>query len=85
MTLRPSGTTLVWIKSSYSGSDNNDCIEVAWQKSSYSDQGNGNECIEVATAPDTIRIRDSKNPHGPQLRVRPATWADFLTYATAGR
>ncbi|MFI1157344.1 DUF397 domain-containing protein [Streptomyces sioyaensis] len=67
MTLRPSGTTLVWIKSS------------------YSDQGNGNECIEVATTPDTIRIRDSKNPHGPQLRVQPATWTAFLAYATAGR
>ncbi|MEV5480478.1 MULTISPECIES: DUF397 domain-containing protein [Streptomyces] len=81
MTLRPSGTTLVWRKSSYSGSDNNDCVEVAWQKSSYSDQGNGNECIEVATTPDTIRIRDSMNPHGPQLRVQPAAWADFLAYA----
>ncbi|MFF7228889.1 DUF397 domain-containing protein [Streptomyces sioyaensis] len=82
MTLRPSGTTLRWIKSSYSGSDNNDCVEVAWQKSSYSDQGNGNECIEVATTPDTIHIRDSKTPHGPQLRVHPTAWADFLTYAT---
>ncbi|MFD5394562.1 DUF397 domain-containing protein [Streptomyces sp. NPDC127097] len=32
MTLRPSGgsgSVLVWTKSSYSGSDNNDCIEVA--------------------------------------------------------
>ncbi|MFI1303551.1 DUF397 domain-containing protein [Streptomyces sioyaensis] len=86
MTLRPSGTTLVWIKSSYSDSSNgHDCVEVAWQKSSYSDQGNGNECIEVATTPDTIRIRDSKNPHGPQLRVRPAAWADFLAYAADGR
>ncbi|MEV6563212.1 DUF397 domain-containing protein [Streptomyces kronopolitis] len=63
MTLKPSGTTPTWIKSSYSG------------------QGNGNECIEVATAPDTIRIRDSKNPHGPQLHVQPGTWADFLAFA----
>ncbi|MCF3177057.1 DUF397 domain-containing protein [Streptomyces sioyaensis] len=85
MTLKPSGTTLVWIKSSYSGSNNNDCIEVAWQKSSYSHQSDGNECVEVATTPDTIRIRDSKNPHGPQLRIRPTTWADFLTYATEAR
>lgn len=67
MTLKPSGTTLMWIKSSYSG------------------QSSGNECIEVATAPDTIRIRDSKNPHGPQLRVRPGTWADFLAYAAGDR
>ncbi|MEU7430777.1 DUF397 domain-containing protein [Streptomyces sioyaensis] len=67
MTLKPSGTTLMWIKSSYSG------------------QSSGNECIEVATTPDTIRIRDSKNPHGPQLRVRPTTWAEFLAYATDAR
>ncbi|TXC97718.1 DUF397 domain-containing protein [Streptomyces sp. ISID311] len=85
MTLKPSGTTLVWIKSSYSGSNNNDCIEVAWQKSSYSDSSNGHDCVEVAPTPDTIRIRDSKNPHGPQLRVRPTAWADFLAYATDAR
>ncbi|MGX1849157.1 DUF397 domain-containing protein [Streptomyces sp. NPDC055299] len=86
MMLRPSGTTLTWIKSSYSDSnERDDCIEVAWQKSSYSHQSDGNECIEVATAPDTIRIRDSKNPHGPQLRVQPGTWAHFLTYAAGDR
>ncbi|GLW17118.1 toxin [Streptomyces sp. NBRC 13847] len=81
MALNASGTTLTWIKSSYSDQGNgNECIEVAWQKSSYSGSDN-NDCIEVATSPDTIRIRDSKNPHGPQLRVRPGTWADFLAYA----
>jgi len=89
MTLKPSAGDafeLEWFKSSYSHqSDGNECIEVAWQKSSYSGQGNGNECIEVAPTRDTIRIRDSKTPHGPQLRVRPTTWADFLAYATDGR
>ncbi|MGW7019322.1 DUF397 domain-containing protein [Streptomyces decoyicus] len=89
MTLRPSvGSTseLEWIKSSYSDSnERDDCIEVAWQKSSYSGQGNGNECIEVAPTPHTIHIRDSKNPHGPQLHLRPAAWADFVAYAAAGR
>lgn len=89
MTLKPSAGNafeLEWFKSSYSDSnERDDCIEVAWQKSSYSHQSDGNECIEVAATPDTIRIRDSKNPHGPQLRVRPTTWADFLTYATVVR
>ncbi|MGW9426329.1 DUF397 domain-containing protein [Streptomyces decoyicus] len=69
MTLRPSGgsgSALVWIKSSYSGSDNNDCVE-------------------VAPTPHTIHIRDSKNPGGPQLHLRPAAWADFVAYAAAGR
>ncbi|WP_327704006.1 DUF397 domain-containing protein [Streptomyces decoyicus] len=76
---------VAWQKSSYSGSDNNDCVEVAWTKSSYSGQGNGNECIEVAPTPSTIHIRDSKNPGGPQLHLRPAAWADFVAYAAAGR
>ena len=48
-------------------------------------QSNGNDCIEVAPTPSTIHIRDSKNPHGPQLHLRPAAWADFVAYAAAGR
>ncbi|PJJ03309.1 uncharacterized protein DUF397 [Streptomyces sp. 2333.5] len=59
-----------------------DAFELEWFKSSYSHQSDGNECIEVAATPHTIHIRDSKTPHGPQLRVHPTTWADFLTYAT---
>ncbi|MEJ8649473.1 DUF397 domain-containing protein [Streptomyces sp. MS1.AVA.3] len=87
MTLRPSGgsgSALVWIKSSYSGSSNNDCVEVAWVKSSYSGSDN-NDCVEVAPTPHTIHIRDSKNPGGPQLHLPPAAWADFVAYAAAGR
>ncbi|MFE0374146.1 DUF397 domain-containing protein [Streptomyces inhibens] len=86
MTLRPSvgsGSALVWIKSSYSGSDNNDCVEVAWQKSSYSDSNEADDCVEVASTPGTIHIRDSKNPLGPQLHLTPVAWADFVTYAGA--
>lgn len=89
MTLKPSAgniAELEWTKSSYSGQGNgNECLEVAWQKSSYSGDSNSNECLEIATTPDTIHIRDSKNPHGPQLRLRPAAWADFVAYAAAGR
>lgn len=89
MPLKPSAVTgpeLAWFKSSHSGdSDSNECLEVAWQKSSYSGDSNSNECLEIATTPDTIHIRDSKNPHGPQLRLRPAAWTDFVAYAAAGR
>lgn len=48
MTLKTSASTSApaWVKSSYSGSDNNDCVEVAWVKSSYS-AGNNNDCVEV--------------------------------------
>jgi hypothetical protein len=50
-----------------------------WQKSTYS--GDGSNCVEIATTPTTIHIRDSKNPNGPRLTLRPTTWADFLARA----
>ncbi|WP_416983172.1 DUF397 domain-containing protein [Streptomyces sp. T028] len=51
-----------------------------WFKSSYSD-GEGGDCVEAATCPHTIHIRDSKNPTGPHLTLSAPAWADFLTYA----
>ncbi|MFC5213942.1 DUF397 domain-containing protein [Streptomyces coerulescens] len=55
-----------------------------WQKSTYS--GDGSNCVEIATTPTTIHIRDSKNPAGAHLNLRPTAWADFLSHAaTAGR
>ncbi|MCW7986079.1 toxin [Streptomyces platensis subsp. clarensis] len=87
MTLKPSagtGTALSWFKSSYSGdSDSNECLEVAWQKSSYSNSNERDDCLEVAPTPSTIHIRDSKNPDGPQLHLRPSAWADFVAYAAS--
>ncbi|MFE6195188.1 DUF397 domain-containing protein [Streptomyces sp. NPDC057838] len=54
--------------------------ELAWFKSSYSSSASG-DCLEVATRPDTIHIRDSKNQQGPELRVSPTAWSAFLTHA----
>ncbi|MFC8663241.1 MULTISPECIES: DUF397 domain-containing protein [Streptomyces] len=51
--------------------------ELRWFKSSYSDSG-GADCVEVALAPHTIHIRDSKNPGGPDLTVSGEAWAGFL-------
>ncbi|MER5298654.1 DUF397 domain-containing protein [Streptomyces lasiicapitis] len=48
-----------------------------WFKSSYSTE-QGGACLEVATRPATVHIRDSKNPGGPHLTVTPAVWAAFL-------
>ncbi|WP_406174724.1 DUF397 domain-containing protein [Streptomyces sp. NBC_00996] len=80
-----SSTELAWFKSSYSGSDGDDCVEVAlsWRKSSYS-SGSDGDCLEVATCPATIHIRDSKNTRGAQLTLSPTTWTDFLEFATRG-
>ncbi|MEU1349548.1 DUF397 domain-containing protein [Streptomyces sp. NPDC005786] len=38
-------------------------------KSSYSDSGNGSQCVEVADASSTVHVRDSKRAHGLR-RVR---------------
>ncbi|MEV5316074.1 DUF397 domain-containing protein [Streptomyces sp. NPDC052687] len=53
-----------------------------WIKSSYSTD-EGPDCVEVATAPDHVLVRDSKNPAGPRLTLTPTTWATFLPYASA--
>ncbi|MFF2408774.1 DUF397 domain-containing protein [Streptomyces sp. NPDC058092] len=76
------GTVLNWFKSSYSGSEGGDCLEVAydWRKSSYSTDQGGN-CVEVSAHPAAVHIRDSKVADGPVLTVPPAAWAAFLTAA----
>jgi hypothetical protein len=62
----PDQDGFVWRKSSYSGGQNGDCVELGWRKSSYSGGQNGN-CVEVASA--LTAVRDSKNSGGPVLRV----------------
>ncbi|EST28136.1 DUF397 domain-containing protein [Streptomyces roseochromogenus] len=51
-----------------------------WRKSTYSPDGSN--CVEIATTPSAVRIRDSKNSTGPQLMVTPHAWAHFLPFAT---
>ncbi|MFJ5729078.1 DUF397 domain-containing protein [Streptomyces paradoxus] len=44
-------------------------------------EGNdGNPCGELAVAPGTVDVRDSKNLEGPRLAITPCAWADFLPY-----
>ncbi|WP_371544606.1 DUF397 domain-containing protein [Streptomyces sp. NBC_00554] len=54
--------------------------ELPWRKSSYS-SGSQGDCVEVATCPTTIHIRDSKNPRGPQLALSLTAWTDFVEFA----
>lgn len=77
-----STTELAWFKSTYSGSEGDDCVEVAlsWRKSTYS-SGSQGDCVEVATCPTTIHIRDSKHTPGPQLALSPTTWTEFVEFA----
>ncbi|MCQ4045534.1 DUF397 domain-containing protein [Streptantibioticus rubrisoli] len=74
-----------WFKSSYSGTEGGNCVEVAvsWRKSSYSDS-EGGACVEVAACPqgaDTVHVRDSKDKFGPQLAFTAAAWAEFIAFA----
>ncbi|CAM5528167.1 DUF397 domain-containing protein [Streptomyces griseomycini] len=55
--------------------------KLEWIKSSYSSD-DGPSCVEVASTPGTIHVRDSKNPDGPRLALAPTTWAAFLPYAS---
>ncbi|MFE1325869.1 DUF397 domain-containing protein [Streptomyces sp. NPDC058741] len=56
---------------------------LAWFKSSYSSSGDGNSCVEVATTPGTIHIRDSKyRDASRRLTLAPEAWANFVAYAS---
>ncbi|WP_030942143.1 DUF397 domain-containing protein [Streptomyces sp. NRRL S-646] len=52
--------------------------ELTWQKSTYSEEGSA--CVEIATTPTAVHIRDSKTPTGPHLALRPTAWANFLSH-----
>ncbi|OQR61733.1 DUF397 domain-containing protein [Streptomyces maremycinicus] len=58
--------------------------ELTWFKSSYSDGPDGDSCVEIATTPGTIHVRDSKHTAGPRLRLSPEAWAGFVPYASEG-
>ncbi|WP_329271325.1 DUF397 domain-containing protein [Streptomyces sp. NBC_01451] len=60
-----------------------DASELAWFKSSYSSGPDGDSCVEIATTPGTIHVRDSKIVvDGPHLAFTPATWTAFVPYST---
>ncbi|MFI7383450.1 DUF397 domain-containing protein [Streptomyces sp. NPDC049813] len=81
----PDLTSATWHKSTYSGGEGGNCLEVAkdfpgaaWHKSTYSG-GSGGDCLEVATDfPGVVPVRDSKNPAGPALVLRAETWSAFI-------
>ncbi|MER8231835.1 DUF397 domain-containing protein [Streptomyces sp. NPDC094049] len=57
-----------------------------WFKSSHSGSGEG-QCVEVAdarTARDGVGVRDSKDPGGPALWLRPAAFSSFVTAVADG-
>ncbi|MFC9324740.1 DUF397 domain-containing protein [Kitasatospora sp. NPDC057015] len=56
---------------------------LTWRKSSHSG-GNG-ACVEIAVpSAAAVAVRDSKDPHGPQLHFSKEAWAAFAAAAGAG-
>ncbi|MER7737310.1 DUF397 domain-containing protein [Streptomyces sp. NPDC096538] len=50
-----------------------------WRKSSYSGPDDGNECVEIATSPTHIAVRDSKTPSRGTLTFPAGTFAVFVS------
>jgi hypothetical protein len=61
----------------------NESPQLSWRKSSYSG-GTGGQCVEIASAPGWIWVRDSKDRQGPCLRIRPACFTRWLAGLKAG-
>ncbi|MFB7913075.1 DUF397 domain-containing protein [Streptomyces sp. NPDC056061] len=53
---------------------------LAWFKSSHSGREGGN-CVEVATHPAAVHIRDSRSPTAPSS-PSPTAWTAFLAATT---
>ncbi|MFJ3337637.1 DUF397 domain-containing protein [Streptomyces sp. NPDC086766] len=49
-----------------------------WQKSSYSGGGEGNACVEIATSPTRIAVRDSKAPARATVTFPAGTFNTFI-------
>ncbi|MEV6682214.1 DUF397 domain-containing protein [Streptomyces erythrochromogenes] len=65
-TLNPaSRAALPWRKSSYSGANESQCVEVA---------------PLAAVGQDDIAVRDSKRPDGPIVQIGPGAFTAFVSY-----
>ncbi|MFI8093148.1 DUF397 domain-containing protein [Streptomyces sp. NPDC086080] len=49
-----------------------------WRKSSYSGGGDGNNCVEIASSPTHIAIRDSKAPSRATLTFPADAFSGFV-------
>jgi hypothetical protein len=49
-----------------------------WRKATYSGD-NGGACVEVASAPGRVMIRDTTNRGGVTLAITPTAWRRLVT------
>jgi hypothetical protein len=54
-----------------------------WRKASKS-SSNGGACVEAASLPNIVAVRDSKDPGGPKLAFAPETWRAFTSHVKTG-
>lgn len=73
-------STVSWRKSSRSGGNGGNCVELGtvWRKSSRSG-GEGGNCVELADTACHVAVRDSKHPAQPALAVTRTSWTAFAT------
>lgn len=57
-------------------------ISVLWRKSAAS-AGHG-DCVEVAFMRESVLLRNSRDPSGPELRFSHSEWRAFLAGAKHG-
>jgi hypothetical protein len=72
------GISAGWRKSSYSGNNGGQCVEVAsWRKASYS-TNNGGACVEAGVAEaGRVLVRDTTNRDGGSLAFTAEAWRAF--------
>ncbi|MEJ1195894.1 MULTISPECIES: DUF397 domain-containing protein [unclassified Streptomyces] len=56
-----------------------------WRKSSYSGPGDGDSCVEIASEPDRVAIRDSKDRTYGALTFPAPAFTAFLDTLKAER
>lgn len=54
-----------------------------WQKSTFSDGGEGNTCVELAASPTHVHLRESDSP-ATALTISPVALAHLLKGIRAG-
>ena len=59
-----------------------DTVGPRWRKSSYSG-GNGGDCVEAASMPGVVLVRDTTNRAGTVLAIPAAAWERFTAHQAA--
>jgi hypothetical protein len=64
----PDISRLEWVKSSYSGANEGQCVEFS---------------RDLFASSGVVPVRDSKAPAGPVLMLAPDVWTGFVAFAAA--